>query len=106
MVSQALFCLSVSDLEQEACVDVERAVAILILDERVFAELAHGQAILKCYNEVLVHDEAQTATNGYMWAVSRCALCHILIILCAILLITAERHIATLGNHSTIREDV
>ena len=62
MVSQALFCLSVSDLEQEACVDVERAVAILILDERIATELADGQTILECHDEVLVHNEAQAGT--------------------------------------------
>ena len=93
-----------STLEQVASVDVEGTLAILILDEGVFAELANGQALLKGYDEVLVHDEAQTATNGDMWAVSLCALCHICIILCTILLITAERHIATLSNHSTVRE--
>ena len=49
-------------LEQEAGVDVEGTVAVLVLDEWVFAEFADWQAVFKGYDEVLVHDEAQTTT--------------------------------------------
>ena len=48
--------LSKSILEQEAGVDVECAVAVLVLDEFVFAEFAYRQAVLKGYDKVLVHD--------------------------------------------------
>ena len=58
--------LSACCLEEVASVDVEGTLAILILDEGVFAELAHGQAILERHDEVLVHDEAQATTNGDM----------------------------------------
>ena len=47
-------------LEQEAGVDVEGAVAVLVLDKFIFAEFADWQAVFKGYNKVLVHDEAKT----------------------------------------------
>ena len=62
--------VGLNSLEQESCVDIERAVAVLFLYHRVFAELAYRQAILECDDEVLVHDETQTATDGDVWTVT------------------------------------
>ena len=56
-------------LEEEAGVNIESTISVLILYHRVLAELAHWQAILECHDEVLVHDEAQATTNADVWAV-------------------------------------
>ena len=77
-------------LEQESCIDVECAVAVLFLNHRVFAELAHRQTVLECNDEVLVHDETQTSTHGDVWAVVFETLCHVCFILCAVLLLATE----------------
>ena len=58
-------------LEQESCIDVEGAVAVLFLDGLVAAELAYRQTVLEGYDEVLVHDEAQAGTHGDMRTVVR-----------------------------------
>ena len=85
------FIVRLNSLKQESGVDVERAVAVLFLYYRVFAELAYRQAVLECHDEVLVHDEAQTATDGDVWAVVCYArLCYICIILSTVLLIATE----------------
>ena len=52
------------ELEQETSIDIERTVTILVLDKLILAELAHGQAILEGYDEVLVHNKTQTSTYG------------------------------------------
>lgn len=104
--SGSLSCNKELCLEQVTCVDVEGALAILILDEGILAELAHWQAILKGYDKVLVHDEAQATTNGDVWAVTLLALSHILVIACAVLLLALEAHVVVLRNHGTIREDI
>ena len=58
------FLLSISRLEQETCVDIERAIAVLILEKLILAELAYRQTILEGYDEVLIHNESQTSTHG------------------------------------------
>ena len=94
-------------LEQESCVDVECAVAVLVFNHRIVAELAHWQAILECNDEVLVHNEAQACTDGDVWAVvCNTRLRHILVILCAVLFFAAECHIVVACNHCTVAEDV
>ena len=65
------FIVRLNSLKQESGVDVERAVAVLFLYYRVFAELAYRQAVLERDNEVLVHDEAQACTYGDVRAVGR-----------------------------------
>ena len=45
-------------LEEEAGVDIERTVTILILNQLILAELAYWQTILEGHDEVLVHNKA------------------------------------------------
>ena len=57
--SPSLYFVS-SCLEQISGVDVECSVAVL------FAVFAYRLAVLKADNEVLVHDESEACTNGYV----------------------------------------
>ena len=50
-------------LEEEARIDVESTITILIADDWVLAEAANWQTILECYDEVLVHNEAQASAH-------------------------------------------
>ena len=52
-VSLAMTC----GLEQESGIDVECAVSVLLVE---------AASVLECYDEVLVHDEAETCTGCCM----------------------------------------
>ena len=45
-------------LEQESCVDIECTITILL------TVLADGLAVLEADDKVLIHDKAQTSTDG------------------------------------------
>ena len=97
-------------LEEKACVDVECTITILL------AVLAHGLTVLEADDKILIHDKAQTRTDGDVGTVAVETFGHIIIILrfCLGVLCgrrelldgATKRHIVTLRHHNTIAERI
>ena len=56
--SVATYFIPHARLEEEARIDVESTITILIADDWVLAKAANRHTILECHDEVLIHNEA------------------------------------------------
>ena len=61
--SVATYFIPHARLEEEARINVESTITILITDDWVLAKAANWHTILECHDEVLIHNEAQASTH-------------------------------------------